>query len=134
LVVRASKGKNLAPLKPSDLCNDVRRCAEAIDADALRVTRFDQRTVADQPRAQERSRLSIQITAWYWMAKAFVRNGEFRVASVQRVSGEPRFPAKIFPTGAAELALSTDPSQPWHADSITGGEAICIGAFFGDGA
>ena len=59
VVALARHGEHAAALAPRDLRDDVRRGAEAVQAEPLGVAGEAQRAVADQPGAEERRRLEV---------------------------------------------------------------------------
>ena len=61
LVARAREGEHAPPLVERHLGDDVRRGAEAVDAEPLGVAGQPQRAVADQAGAQERRRLDVVV-------------------------------------------------------------------------
>ena len=117
-----------------DLRHDVRRCAKAVNAEALRRTGFDQRTVPNQPGAEQGSGLGVGIVFGNWKTKSFIGDGKFRVAAVQRVAGETRAVAKILAFAAAKFALAARPAQPRNAHAIADFESLNAFAFFDDDA
>ena len=71
-----------------DLRDDVRRGAEAVQAEPLGVAGEAQRAIADQPRAQERRRLEVAEAVRDRKAEALVGDSPLRVAAVDVVARE----------------------------------------------
>ena len=62
--------------------NQVRRCAEAVQAKALRIARHDERTITDQTRAEERCGLEIGELVWHRVCVVFRHGHELGVTAV----------------------------------------------------
>src|SRR5207245_2186943 len=94
-IAAARECVNLPSLESCDLRNDVRRGAETINANSFGVTRFDQRTVANQSRAQQRSCFGIGIRIRYRKTKSLVSDGILRISAIESVAGKTGLLAKI---------------------------------------
>ncbi len=119
-VVRASAGEDPAALGDGDLADDVRRGAEAVEADALAVAGEPERAVADEPRAEQRRSLLVRIAGGNREAVALVGDGELRVAAVEVVAGEAGAVAEVLAPCEAEPALAARPPEPRDADPVAG--------------
>src|SRR5206468_6892579 len=124
-VAWAGQREDLAPLVRRDLADDVRRGAEAVEADPLGVVATQpQRPIPDQPRAQKRRRLEVRVALGDREAVALVGYRQLRVATVQLVAGEPRFHAEVLAAGAAVPALAVGPTEPRDPHPLTDLEAL----------
>ena len=99
-----------------DLGDDVRRRAEAVEAEPLAVAREPQRAVADQPRAQQGRRLLVGVALGDREAEALVGDGVLGVAAVEVVAGEPGRVAEVLAAAAAVAARSVRPAEPRDAE------------------
>ena len=78
------------PCAARDLRDDVRRGAEPVQPEPLRVAREPQRAVADQAGAEQRRRLEVAVPVRDREAEALVGDGPLGVAAVEVVAGEAR--------------------------------------------
>jgi len=113
------KRVDAAPLIQRHLGDDVGRTTESVNAQALPLTRADERTVSDQSRAKQWSCFDIRIHFRNRDAESFVRNREIGVAAVEGVAGEPRLHAKIFSARAAVRTYFVGPAKPGHAHALS---------------
>src|SRR5205085_5173972 len=97
--------------------HDVRRGAEAVQAEPLRVARGAQRAVADQAGAEERRRLLVGVALRDRKAEALVGDGVLRVAAVEVVAGEARGVAEVLAPARAVAAGAVRPAEPRDADA-----------------
>ena len=88
LVAGLGEGEDAPALVFRHLADDVRRGAEAVEAEALGVAGQAQRAVADQPGAEQRRRLQVGEALGYREAEALVGDGVLGVAAVDVVAGE----------------------------------------------
>src|SRR5215217_6585068 len=116
LVLRAGEGEHAPPLVHRDLADDVRRRAEAVQTEALRVAREPQRAVADQPAAQQRRELERVRLVRQREAEALVGDRPLGVAAVDVAAREASALAEVLAPRAAERALAARPAQPRHPD------------------
>ena len=98
------KREDAPALVARDLRDDVRRGAEAVEAEPLRVAREPQRAVADQPGAEQRRRLHVGVAVRDREAEALVGDRVLRVAAVEVVAGEARAVAEVLAARAAVAA------------------------------
>ena len=82
------------------LGDDVRRGAEAVQADALGVAGGPERAKADQARTEQRCELLVARPVGQREAVAGVRHDLLGVAAVEGVAGEEGTVAEVFPSGA----------------------------------
>ena len=75
VVAGAGEGEHAPPLVERDLADDVRRGAEAVEAEALGVAGHPQRAVADQPGAEQRRGLEVAVAVGQREAEARVGDG-----------------------------------------------------------
>ncbi len=99
-VAGPGEGEHSPALVARHLGNDVRRRAEAVDAEAFASPAMPQAAVADQPGAQQRRRLDVAIRGER-EAIALVGDGELGVAAVELVAGEAGAVAQILAAVAA---------------------------------
>jgi hypothetical protein len=110
----------------------VRRRAEPIQAEPLRVARQPQRAVADQAGAQQRCGLETGVPVGERKAEALVGDRLLCVATVDRVAGEASVVAEVLAPGTAVAASPARPAEPGHADDLTRLETLRIGPALGD--
>ena len=101
---------------------------------ALRIARHNQRTVADEPRAQQRRRGNVVVFVWNREAITLVGERVFGIAAVEVIAGEARVVAQVFVAARAVAAFAAGVAQPRHADAVADIEAFGRRAFFGDDA
>ena len=121
LVARPRERVDLASLPADDLGQDVRRRAEAVEADPLRLAAHPQRAIADQPGAQERRRLLIGLLARQGEAEALVGDHVLGIPAVDVAAGKAGAHAEVLAPRQALIALATGPAEPGHADPSTVG-------------
>ena len=109
---------------PGHLRHDMRRGPEPVEPDAGGIAGHAQRPVADQPGAQQRGGFRVAERASDREAVARVDHHVIGIAAVQRISGESRLLAEVFPPCAAKPAIPAGPAQPGHADAVADGEAL----------
>ena len=110
------------------LRDDVRRRAEAVDADRSRVARHLQASPADETGAEQR-RLFSRIGAFGQReAEGRVGYGVRGIAAVARVAGEKRVVAQVFALRRAIGTATAGVAEPWHADALPGFQAGDAGA------
>src|SRR5262249_15263842 len=117
-VALSGEGVKLPPFKPSNLRYNVRGGTEAIDAEPARVSGLAERAVANQPSTKEGSRGDIVVLIGESKAEARIGHDVFGVATIERVAGELRGSAQIFPPGAAVRAFAARPAEPGNANAI----------------
>ena len=109
---------------PGHLRDDVGRRAEAIQPQPPGIAGHDKRSVADQPRAEQRRGFGIGIALGDGKAEPLVGHGVFGVAAVESVAGEAGRIAKIFTPRKAIRTLAACESQPGHTDSLAWGKSL----------
>src|SRR6185295_18979814 len=119
IVALPSEGENPPALVPGDLGDQVSRRAEAVEAEARRVSRGHQRPVTDQPGAEHRGSLGIAVPCRERETVPLVGHGALGVAAVELVAGEPGVGAQVLPSGQTVGAHSAGPAQPGDADPVT---------------
>src|SRR5919204_145419 len=110
----ASECEHARALMARDLRHDVRRGAEAVEAEPFGITRQPQGPVADQPGAEQRRRLQVRVALRDRDAEALVGGGELRVAAVPVVAGEASLVAEVLASRAAVAAGGGRPPPPPH--------------------
>ena len=83
--------------------------------DPGRVARHPERTVADQPGAQQRRRLGVGEIVREREAVAPVGQQVLGIAAVEGIAGEARRRAEVLLAGPAEAAVAAGPAEPGHA-------------------
>ena len=117
-IARARESEHAATLVAGDLADDVRRGAEAIEPEPLRIGGHPQRAIADQPGAQQRCRLQVGIPIGDREAIAAVGDDELGEAPVTVGAGEASLVAEVLSAGAAIAARAAGPSEPRDADPL----------------
>ena len=112
------KANSRRPSIARHLGDDVRRRAEAVDAEPLGVARHAQAAVADQPGAQQRRRLGVAVAAGERKAVAGVGDRVLGVAAVDLVAGEAGVRAQVLLARPAVAASAAGPAEPGHADPL----------------
>src|SRR5204863_218344 len=125
-IARSGERENLSPLESRHLGHDVRGRTESVDSNLTRITGFPQAAISNQARAEQRCRRNIRIVVGQVKTKPRVDLRVFRVASIQRITGEPGPPAQVFPLRSTELTFATRPAQPGNADAIPDRELIHV--------
>ncbi len=116
IVAGPGEGVDLLPLVNRHLGQDVRRRAEAVEAQALHVVAGEPiGAVADQTRAEQRRGLRRVGDARHREGVALMGHGVFRVAAIQRVACELRMLAEILLLAPAEAACLVGVTQPGDA-------------------
>ena len=123
-VAGPGEGEDALALVAGDLRHDVRRGAEAVDAEGLGRARHAMRAVADQPGAEERRGIGIAVAVRDAEAVAVVGEDEVLVAAVEMAAGEARVVAEILLAGMAEAAAAAGAAEPGNADPLADGEAM----------
>src|ERR1700722_8481910 len=131
-IARFGEGKDLTALKKRELSDDVGRRAETVNSDSFSCTGEPERTVADEPGAEQRRCRDIVEFRRNREAIALVGDGQLRIAAIDLVAGEAGAVAQVFVAAAAVVAHPASPAEPWHADAVANVEAINLGALFHD--
>src|SRR5437868_11228110 len=105
-----------------ELRNDVRGCAEAMDAEPLAVAGHSQRAIADEAGAQPRRHFHSGAVGGQCEAIAAVRERVLRVTAVDRVAGESREIAEVFTSAHAIRACAARVAQPRNAHACANAE------------
>jgi hypothetical protein len=118
---RVSPGRgereHLGAAMDRELRHDVRRRAEAVEAEPPRRPRLHQRAVADEAGAEQRRRLLIGKGRRNGETVALVGDRVGGIAAVARIAGEAGSLAEILAARNAEAAGAARPSEPRHADA-----------------
>ena len=125
VVAGAREREHPAPLVAGDLADDVRRGAEAVEAEALGVAGHPQGAVADEPRAQQRRGLEVRVAVGDREAEALVGDRVLGEAAVEVAAGEARAVAQVLAARAAVAARAAGPAQPRHADALARARRRC---------
>jgi hypothetical protein len=107
-----------------DLAEDVGGGAEAVEADPLGLADQAQRSVADQPGAEQRRRLDVLIVAEDRETEALVGDGQLGIAAVDVVAGEAAVVTEVLPALPAVAAFAVGPAEPGDADALAELEAL----------
>ena len=79
-IATPGKGEHLSALSLRDLCDNVGRRSEPVQADSLRISGGTQGTETDETGAQQRRCLYVSVTSRNRVAVPFVRQGKLRVS------------------------------------------------------
>ena len=109
---------------PRDLGDNVRRRAEAVEAEALGIARHRECAVADKPGAEQGCSLGVAPVAAHGQAVALVGDAVVAIAAVPRVAGEERVGAQVLPPAPAIAAGAAGPAEPGDADALPIAEAL----------
>src|SRR5712691_2563168 len=131
-IAGAGEGEHLPSLSPRHLREDMRRGAEAIQAEVLRIIRLGEGSEADQSRTEERRRLGIAVTLRQRHAVALVGHRILGITAWNMKSREACPVAKVLATAPAVLAFPAGPAEPWNADAGADDEAGRIPAVRND--
>src|ERR1700694_6157797 len=123
-IARRGKGEDPSTLEPGDLGDDVRRVAEAIQTDALRIARAPQRAIADQAGAETRRRVQVVVTLGQRKTKALVSDAKLGIAAIQVIAGEARADAQGLEIAATEAAGLVEVAEPGPADALAGRKPV----------
>src|SRR5262249_53472935 len=115
-IAGAGEGIDVAALPARHLGNDVRRRAEAVEAETPPLPRPAQRAVADQAGAEQRCRLDIAVTRLDGETEALVGDGVLTVAAIDLVAGKTCLFTQVFAAGTAERTDAAGPTQPGNTD------------------
>ena len=117
---RAGEREDLAPLKARDLDEDVRRGAESVEPQPLRLSRQRERAPADQPRAEERRGLQVGVALWDREAVPRIRDAELREPAVALVTRIARVVAEILTSRRAVAACAAASAEPRDTHAVAG--------------
>jgi hypothetical protein len=117
-ISRPRKRKDLTLLKSRHLRDDMRGRPKPINAKALRVFGFSQRTITNQTGAKKRRRRDVSKDIGNWKTKSRIGDRVFRIAAINSVTGKSRAIAEILAVRFAKCAFSACPTEPWDADAI----------------
>ena len=123
-VAGPDEGEHPATLGARDLGDNVRRRAEAVEAEALGIARHRERAVADKPGAEQGCSLGIAAVAAHGQAVALVGDAVVAIAAVPRVAGEERVGAQVLPPAPAIAAGAAGPAEPGDAHALPFGQAL----------
>src|SRR6267143_3305659 len=123
-VAWAGEGEHLPSLSPRHLREDVRRGAEAIQAEVLRIIRLGEGSEADQSRTEQRRRPGIAVMLRQRHAVALVGHRVLGITAWNMKSREARPVAKVLATAPAVLAFPAGPAEPWNADAGADSETL----------
>ena len=112
---------------PDHLQHQVRRCAEAGQAEVLPVLQpaQPQRPVADRAGAEQRRGLGVGETIRDAVGEALRDNHQFGVTAVRITSRGAEVSAQVFPARPAELARAAGRVDPRHPHALAHAEAKC---------
>ena len=120
------EGVDFALLVFGHLRDDMRGGAETVDAEAFGVAGFDQTSITDQSRAQQRRDFGVAVKIWNWETKSLIGDGVFRIAAVKCVADEFCFVAEILLAVLTLRAFGAGRSEPRHTDSVADLEAVDV--------
>src|SRR5437762_1265454 len=123
-ISRARESENVPALMPRDLGHDVSGRAKTIKADSLRISRFAERAVADQSRAEQWRCAHIIVAVRNPKTETRIGRDVLGIAAVDRVAREAGAPAEILAARAAEIAFAAGPSEPRNADAFADPKTI----------
>jgi hypothetical protein len=122
VVARAREGEHAHPVADGNLDQDMRRRAETVQPQPIAqhlTPRHPIRTVANQPRAQQRRCAHCVVAVGDGEHIAGVSDGVLGVAAVQRVTREFREGAQVLASRLAVPTRAASPAQPRHAHPLT---------------
>ena len=107
-----------ALLMHRDLRDEVRRRAEAVQAEPRASARHAIRAIADEARAQKRRGLRVGVAVGQLEGVVGIRNRVFGIPAVHVIAGEARLAAKVLAPARAVLARTARVPEPRNADPI----------------
>jgi hypothetical protein len=116
-VAVAGEGEDTLATMTRDLRDDMRRRAEAVDAEPLGRAGEAQRAVADEAGAEQRRCSDVVQSRRQRKAIARIGDRVLGIAAVDRIAGETRALAEILAPGAAIGARAAGEAEPGHADA-----------------
>jgi len=96
----------------------VRRGAETVETETLRLAGHPVRAVTDQPGAHQRRGLLIGIALRYRETEADIGDTALGEPAVDLVAGVDRLVTQVLASAAAEFANATATAQPRHSDAV----------------
>src|ERR1700738_4734039 len=121
-IPRAREREHAPALPPGQLGEQMRRGAEAIEAEVARLARDTVGAIADEPRAQQRRQFGGRRLARQRQTVARIGEHLLRVAPVAAVPREARLLTQILASGAAIFARAAGRTPPGHAHAIADAE------------
>jgi hypothetical protein len=122
-VAGAGEGVDLGALRACHLRHDMRRGAEAVNAEAgelafERLAGKLERAIADQSGTEQRRSLGVAVTFRQFEHIARVGHRVAGIAAVDLIAGEARIVAEILLARAAIGASAVGPAEPGHTDAV----------------
>jgi hypothetical protein len=111
-------------LRERDLCRQVRAAAEAVDTEraAWRHCRTNQRAIANDAGAEQRSEVFIVNPGRQRVSEGFVNNAEIGVATIGVPSGEGWRRAQVLRAAAAKPTAAVGAAKPRDTDAVAHGK------------
>ena len=122
-VTGTGESEDFASLMHCDLADDVGGGTEPVEPNPRTVAREPERSVADQPGAEERRSLKIGEAVGDGEAESLVGDAELGIASVEVVPREPCPVAEVLPAREAVRTLAAGPAEPGDPYAVPGSEA-----------
>jgi hypothetical protein len=107
-------------LVASDLRDDVRGGAEAVEPDPLGITRHPKRSITDEPGAKERRGVNLRVACGQWYHEAVVGDGILCVSAVPIIARELCPIAEVLLSSQTKATSLARPTEPWNADAESG--------------
>src|ERR1700730_5923772 len=101
-----------------DLPDQTSSVAKTINSNAMRLTGFTIRAIAEHSGAEQRRNIDIVIFGRQTKTKSCVGNGELGVTAIDVVAGEARVVAKILAVRSTINAFAIRPAQPRNPDAV----------------
>jgi hypothetical protein len=120
MIARSCEGKDATSLRTSDLRDDVRRCAKAVQTKPLAIAGEAQRSITDQAGTEERGDLDVRMSFRKRKAEPLVGDCLFGVPAVSRIAGEHGVWTQVLPSASARTAHTAGPPKPGNPDSGAG--------------
>jgi hypothetical protein len=133
LLAGSGESVNLAALMDSHLSDDVGRATKAIYPKVIGFlyrARHYQRSIPNQARAQQGCGFYVAVRLVQWKTKSRFGDGEFGVAAIDGVAGEPRVVTQVFPIGPAVLTLAASPTKPRDPNPRSDPKLLDLGTAF----
>src|ERR1700730_17640886 len=102
-----------------DLPDQTSSVAKTINSNAMRLTGFTIRAIAEHSGAKQRRNIDIVIFGRQTKTKSCVGNGELGVTAVDVVAGEAGVVAKILSGRSTINGFAIRPAQPRNPDAVT---------------
>jgi hypothetical protein len=96
----------------------MRGITETIDTKSARISGFAIGTITDQSPTKQRRNLDIIVTVRQMKTESCIGDSEFRITTINGVTGKARPVAQIFPVRSTISAVAVGPTKPRNANTI----------------